>query len=64
MPRLRNIQTGAVVSVSDETAARLGGGWEPAEKAEPVTKAPVKRAVRKPATRTVAKKAAASKTEK
>ncbi len=61
MPRLRDIQTGAIVSVSDETAARLGGGWVPAENVEPVAKAPVKRAARKPA---VAKKAAASKTEK
>jgi len=51
MPRLRNVQSGAVVSVSDETAARLGSEWEPAEKVEPVKKAP-------------AKKAAASKTEK
>jgi len=65
VPHLRNIQTGAVVSCSDETAARLGGGWVPAENAEPVTKAPEKRAARKPAVkRTVAKKAAASKTEK
>jgi transcription elongation factor len=64
MPRLRNIQTGAVVSVSDETAALLDGEWEPAEKAAPKAPAPAKRAVRKPATKTVAKKAAASKTEK
>ena len=49
MPRLRNVQSGAVVSVSDETAARLGSEWEPAEK--PAPKAP-------------AKKAAAPKTEK
>ena len=64
MPRLRNIQSGAVVSCSDETAARLGSEWEPAENAAPATKAPAKRAVRKPATKTAAKKAAASKTEK
>lgn len=31
MPRLRNIQTGAVVSCSDETAVRLGSGWDPAD---------------------------------
>lgn len=31
MPRLRNVQTGAVVSCSDETAQRLGTQWEPAE---------------------------------
>lgn len=42
MPRLRNIQTGAVVSCSDETAARLGSGWEPADKSTP--KAPAKKA--------------------
>lgn len=43
MPRLRNIQSGAVVSCSDETAARLGSEWEPADK--PAPKAPVKKAV-------------------
>ena len=70
MPRLRDIHTGAVVSVSDETAARLDGEWESADKpapkkSVPVTKAPTKRAARKPAVkRTVAKAAAASKTEK
>lgn len=31
MPRLRNTLTGAVVSCSDETAARLGGEWVPAD---------------------------------
>ena len=43
MPRLRNVQSGAVVSCSEETAARLGSEWEPipqaddtAEAAEPV----------------------------
>lgn len=35
MPRLRNSQSGAVVSVSDETAARLGSEWEPAEQPAP-----------------------------
>ena len=34
MPRLRNVQTGAVVSVSDETAARLGAEWQSAEKTD------------------------------
>ena len=48
MPRLRNIQSGAVVSVSDETAARLGAEWAPAEEPK---KAP-------------AKKSASSKSEK
>lgn len=42
MPRLRNTKTGAVVSCSDETAARLGGEWESADKAAP--KAPAKKA--------------------
>ena len=49
MPSLRNVQSGAVVSCSDETAARLGSEWEPAEK---------------PAPKTPAKKAASSKSEK
>ena len=32
MPRFRNTQTGSIISVSDERAARLGtGGWEPLE---------------------------------
>lgn len=35
MPRLRNKVTGAVVSVSESTAARLGGVWVPA--GQPVT---------------------------
>lgn len=30
MPRFRNVNTGAVVSCSEETAARLGTEWEPA----------------------------------
>lgn len=37
MPRLRNTQSGAVVSVSDEKAARMGSEWEP-------VKAPAKKA--------------------
>ena len=41
MPHLRNIQSGAVVSCSDETAARLGSEWEPADK--PAPKAPAKK---------------------
>jgi len=59
MPRLRNVQSGAVVSVSDETAARLGSEWEPAEK--PAPKATVKKAA---APKAPAKKAAAPKTDK
>lgn len=43
MPRLRNSQTGAVVSCSDETAARLGGEWVAADEAAPA-KAPTKKA--------------------
>lgn len=44
MPRLRNRQTGAVVSCSDETAARLGAGWVPADKATPKKATPRKAA--------------------
>lgn len=43
MPRLRNVRSGAVVSCSDETAARLGSEWESADK--PAPKAPVEKAV-------------------
>lgn len=49
MPRLRNIQSGAVVSCSDETAARLGSEWVPAD--ETPKKAPAKRAASKPTTK-------------
>ena len=49
MPRLRNIQSGAVVSCSDETAARLGPGWVPAD--EPPKKAPAKPAASKSTTK-------------
>lgn len=45
MPRLRNTKSGAVVSVSTETAARLGGEWEPVEK--PAKKAPAKKSTAK-----------------
>ena len=44
MPRLRNISSGAVVTVPDEKAVRLGSGWEPAP-------APAPAPVRKPARR-------------
>ena len=47
MPRLRNVQTGAVVSCSDETAARLGSEWAPVEQEAKAT--PRKRAPRKSA---------------
>lgn len=32
MPRLRNEATGAVMSVQESTAARLGSEWVPADK--------------------------------
>ena len=31
MPRLRNAVTGVAVSVSDDTATRLGREWQPVE---------------------------------
>jgi len=43
MPRLRHIKSGAVVSVSDEKAARLDAEWEPVD-APPAKKAPAKKA--------------------
>lgn len=33
MPRLKNKANGAVINVTDETAERLGGDWEPADAA-------------------------------
>lgn len=47
MPRLRNVQSGVVVSCSTETAARLGSEWVEADKPEP-KKAPAKKAAAKP----------------
>lgn len=44
MPRLRNTKTGAVVSTSAETAARLGSEWEPADKVSPAKKTAAKKA--------------------
>lgn len=41
MPRLRNTKSGAIVSVTEEKATRLGAEWE---SAEPATKAPAKKA--------------------
>jgi hypothetical protein len=46
MPRLRHVESGAVVNVSDEKAARLGSGWEPVENEK---KAQAKRPARKSA---------------
>ena len=55
MPRLRNSASGVVVSVSDETAARLGADYVPVEhESRPASAvdsekpAPVKRSPRKP----------------
>lgn len=50
MPRLRNIQSGAVVSCSDETAARLGSEWVAADdrKAAASPKSPAKKAAASP----------------
>lgn len=47
MPRLRNVHSGAVVNVSDDTAARLGSEWVEDNKSEP-KKAPAKKAATKP----------------
>ena len=40
MARLRNVRSGAVVSVPDEKAARLGSEWVSADKAKAPTKRP------------------------
>ena len=52
MARLRNSDSGAVVSVSDEKADRMGPEWVPVEKPAPAKKS------------TPAKKASSSKSEK
>lgn len=45
MPRLRHAVTGVVVSVSEDTATRLGNEWEPAEATTaPARKRPPRRA--------------------
>lgn len=38
MIRLRHITTGAVVSVTDEKAARMGSEWVPAEESQATQK--------------------------
>lgn len=43
MPRLRNEVTGAVMSVSESTAALLGGEWVSSEQKPEPTDAPKKR---------------------
>lgn len=51
MPTLRHAKSGAVVNVSDATAARLGNEWQSADKsqAKPAAKATTKRGQAKPA---------------
>lgn len=44
MPRLKNEVTGVVVNVSDETATRLGPGWESTEKPRAASKPRSKKA--------------------
>lgn len=51
MPRLTNSRTRVVVNVSDDTAARLGDEWEPADKQKP------KRATKRAASRKADKSA-------
>jgi hypothetical protein len=48
MARLRHVQSGAVVNVSDDTAARLGSEWQPAER-EQATEEKKPRATRRTA---------------
>lgn len=43
MPRIRNKVTGAVMTVPEATAARLGSGWVDADKAAEEPKEPAKR---------------------
>ena len=51
MVRLRNVRTGAIVSVRDEKVARLGTEWVPADAApEPVAPAPKRKRTTKAAT--------------
>lgn len=38
MPRLRDVRTGVVVSVDDDTASTLGAAYEPATKKAPAKK--------------------------
>ena len=50
MPRLRNIHSGAVVSASEATAARLGAEWVPVEGEKP-KQAPKRSAAKKTTTK-------------
>ena len=48
MPRLRNVRSGAVVSVPDEKAARMDTEWEPLEEQSKAQSRPAaKRAAKK-----------------
>ena len=40
MARLRNIHSGAIVSVAEEKVARLGAEWEPVSDSAPPKPAP------------------------
>lgn len=40
MVRLRNIASGAVVSVAEEKVARLGAEWVPVEESSPAPRKP------------------------
>lgn len=48
MPRLRSKSTGVVVSVSEETAARLASEYEPIEEARPAKKTAAAKRTAKP----------------
>lgn len=48
MARLRNIKSGAVIHVGDETAKRMGGEWEPVQAPTPATKRTAKKSAPKP----------------
>lgn len=43
MPKLRNAQSGAVVSCSEATAARLGSEWKASDEAERKPKRPTRK---------------------
>lgn len=47
MAHLRNTRTGAVVSVADEKAARLGSEWVPVDPEPDKKPAPARRAAKK-----------------
>lgn len=47
MPRLRNVSTGAIVNVSDATAALLGSEWQKPEPRKTAPKPTEKPAVNK-----------------